>query len=52
MKKKTTYKKKVNRWSPEERQEFADGVRLRAQTIPNKKRIAGRQACRGRVAAA
>jgi hypothetical protein len=49
MKKKTTYKKQVNRWSPEEREIFGDGVRLRAQTIPNKKRVAGRKACRGRL---
>lgn len=34
------------KWSDEERQAFADGVRLRAQRIPNKKRVAARKACR------
>ena len=49
MAKAPTYKKQVNRWSADERQGFADGNRLRAQTIPNKKRVANRKACRGRV---
>lgn len=39
------------RWSAEDRQAFADRNVLRAQTIPNKKRIAARKACRGRVIA-
>jgi hypothetical protein len=34
------------KWSDEERQQFADGVRLRASRIPNKKRVAARKACR------
>jgi len=33
-------------WTDAERQAFADGVRVRAQRIPNKKRIASRNACR------
>ena len=37
-------------WSDADRQAFADRNVLRASTIPNKKRIAGRKACRGRVA--
>jgi hypothetical protein len=37
-------------WTPADRQDFADRNVLRAQTIPNKKRIANRKACRGRVA--
>lgn len=39
-----------NKWNELDRQAFADGNRLRAQRIPNKKRIADRRACRGRVA--
>lgn len=34
------------RWTAEERQAFADGNRLKAQTIRNKKREAARKACR------
>lgn len=37
-------------WSAEDRQAFADRNILRAQQIPNKKRVAARRACRGRVA--
>jgi hypothetical protein len=37
------------RWSAEDRQAFADRNILRAQRIPNKKRVAARKACRGRV---
>jgi len=33
-------------WSAEDRQAFADGNRLRAQTIPNKRREQSRKACR------
>lgn len=33
-------------WSAEDRQAFADGNRLRAQTVPNKRRKASREACR------
>jgi hypothetical protein len=39
-------KKIVNTWSQEDRQAFADKNILRAQMIPNKKRIASRRACR------
>lgn len=35
------------KWSPEERQAFADGVRLRATTLPDRRKEASRQACRG-----
>lgn len=41
----------VVRWSEEDRQAFADRNILRAQRIPNKKRVAARKACRGRVTA-
>lgn len=44
-------KKVVSRWSDEDRQAFADRNILRAQRIPNKRRVANRRACRGRVAA-
>jgi hypothetical protein len=33
-------------WHAEDRQSFSDGNILRAQTIPNKKRLADRKACR------
>jgi len=33
-------------WTAEERQAFADGNRLKAQTVTNKKRKASREACR------
>jgi hypothetical protein len=41
-------KKIVNRWSAEDKRAFSE-QRLRAATMPNKKRVAGRKACRGRV---
>jgi hypothetical protein len=41
--------KTKNTWSDADRQAFADRNILKAQTIPNKKRIANREACRGRV---
>lgn len=41
--------KAKNTWSDADRQAFADRNVLRAQTIPNKKRIASRNACRGRA---
>ncbi len=41
--------KTVVKWSDEDHQAFADRNILRAQTIPNKKRIASRKACRGRA---
>lgn len=41
--------KHANKWSADERRSFADGQRLRAQTIPNKKRLANKKACRGRI---
>ena len=48
-KNKTAKKKIVARWSEDDRQAFADRNVLRAQRIPNKKRVAARKACRGRV---
>jgi hypothetical protein len=46
-----TKKQKIkNTWSEADHQAFADRNILRAQTIPNKKRIQSRRACRGRVA--
>lgn len=33
-------------WSADDRQAFADGNRLRASTIPNKRREERRKACR------
>jgi hypothetical protein len=41
--------KTTNKWNAADRQAFADRNILRAQTIPNKKRIASKKACRGRV---
>jgi len=41
----TTRKIKQKPWSDEERRAFAEN-KLRAQRIPNKKRLAARQACR------
>lgn len=35
------------KWSPEDRQAFADGVRLRATTLPDRRKEASRRACRG-----
>lgn len=46
-----TKKKNVVRWSAEDRQAFADGNILRSHKVPNKKRVASRRACRGRVSA-
>lgn len=40
--------KVTNKWSDEDKRAFADGNVLRAKTIPNKKRIAARRACRDR----
>lgn len=37
-------------WSSEDRQAFADGNRARAATIPNKRRVANKRACRDRSA--
>jgi hypothetical protein len=44
--------KMKNTWSAEERAAFAAGVRVRANTMPNKRRQAAKKACRGRVQAA
>lgn len=41
--------KNKNTWSDADRQAFADRNILRAQRIPNKRRIASRKACRGRA---
>lgn len=38
--------KTKNKWTAEERQAFADGNRLKAQTVKNKKREEARKACR------
>lgn len=38
--------KHKNRWSEQDRQAFADRNILRAQTIPNKKALARKRACR------
>lgn len=37
---------KQDTWSEAEKQAFADGVRLRAATIPDKKKVASKKACR------
>jgi hypothetical protein len=42
-------KRTTKSWSADDRQAFADGNVLKAKTIPNKKRVANRKACRGRV---
>jgi hypothetical protein len=47
---KQKYKKTVNKWSDEDRQAFADRNILISHKVPNKKRIAGRRACRGKAA--
>jgi hypothetical protein len=39
-------KKTPAKWSADDKQAFADRNILRAQTIPNKKRLASRNACR------
>lgn len=41
--------KTPNKWSEADRQAFADRNILRAQTIPNKRRVSNKRACRGRV---
>lgn len=38
-----------NKWSDEDRRNFGDRNILRAQTIPNKKRVARRRACRDKA---
>lgn len=43
-------KKNKNAWSAEDRQAFADRNILKAQTIPNKKALARKRACRLRIA--
>lgn len=47
MKKNKDTKKIKATWTAADRQAFADGNRLRASTVPNKKREASRKACRG-----
>jgi hypothetical protein len=42
----TTTRKPNNKWNDESRQAFADRNILRSTKVPNKKRIASRQACR------
>lgn len=34
------------KWSEDERQSFADGVRLRASTVPDARKARSKQACR------
>ena len=43
-------KSKPMKWSADDRQAFADRNILRAQTIPNKKRLANKNACRKKFA--
>jgi len=38
--------KPIDKWSAQDRRDFADRNFLRAQTIPNKRREASRKACR------
>jgi hypothetical protein len=40
--------KTATKWNEESRQAFADRNILKAQRIPNKKKLASRQACRGK----
>ncbi len=47
----TKKQKTKSTWSAADHQAFADRNILRAQTIPNKKRLASRNACRGKVSA-
>jgi hypothetical protein len=37
------------KWTPEDRQRFADGDVLKSRKHENRKRIANKRACRGRV---
>lgn len=41
-----TVKKPTNKWNDADRQAFRDGNRLRAATIPNKKKALNKLACR------
>jgi hypothetical protein len=43
-----TATKPNTRWTEGDRQAFADRNILRATKIPNKKRVAAREACRGK----
>lgn len=38
--------KVINKWSDADKQAFADRNILRSKKVPNKKRIASREACR------
>lgn len=49
MSKKTT-KKITSTWSDADRQAFADRNILRSSKVPNKRRIASRNACRNKAA--
>jgi hypothetical protein len=40
--------KTITKWNDESRQAFADRNILKAQRIPNKKKLASRKACRGK----
>jgi hypothetical protein len=41
------HKSKPTAWSDEDRQAFADRNFLKAQTIPDKRKVRNRNACRG-----
>lgn len=41
-------RKITQRWSSQDRQNFADRNFLRSATVPNKRREASRKACRGK----
>lgn len=39
-------KKPINKWNDADKQAFRDGVRLKAATIPNKKKALNKSFCR------
>lgn len=41
--------KPINKWNDADRQAFQDGNRLRAATIPSKKRVRNKHACRVKI---
>jgi hypothetical protein len=49
-KKKNNKPKVIATWSSDDYQAFADRNILRSTTIPNKRRLAGRNACRNKLA--
>jgi len=42
-------KKPTNKWNDADRQAFQDGNRLRAATIPDKKKARNKHACRVKI---